>query len=116
MTDRLYYDDPYLREFDATVTAVEWRDNRAMVALDRDPARAHIRYLIAPWVVLHNERIRRAHALQMLEEFDLVDVADDAALVRARRRVVHDVRTSSLACRGDQVAPVVGLLGSVEET
>jgi alanyl-tRNA synthetase len=35
MTDRLYYDDPYLREFDATVTAVEWRDNRAMVALDR---------------------------------------------------------------------------------
>jgi len=35
MTDRLYYDDPYLREFDAMVTAVEWRDNRAMVALDR---------------------------------------------------------------------------------
>src|SRR6266542_102353 len=35
MNDRLYYDDPYLREFDATVTAVEWRDNRAMVALDR---------------------------------------------------------------------------------
>ena len=35
MTDRLYYDDPYLREFDATVTAVEWRDNHAMVALDR---------------------------------------------------------------------------------
>ena len=35
MTDRLYYDDPYLREFDATVTAVERRDNRARVALDR---------------------------------------------------------------------------------
>lgn len=51
-----------------------------MVALDRDPARAHIRYLIAPWVVLHKERVRRARALQMLEEFDLVDVADEIAV------------------------------------
>ena len=51
-----------------------------MVALDRDPARAHIRYFIAPWVVLHKERVRRARALEMLEEFDLVDVADEIAV------------------------------------
>ncbi len=35
MTDRLYYDDPHLREFDATVTAVEPRGDRVAVVLDR---------------------------------------------------------------------------------
>jgi alanyl-tRNA synthetase len=35
MTERLYYDDPYLREFDATIIAVEPRGNRLRVALDR---------------------------------------------------------------------------------
>jgi branched-chain amino acid transport system permease protein len=51
-----------------------------MVALDRDPARAHIRYLVAPWVVLRNERMRRARGLNMLAEFDLADVADEIAV------------------------------------
>jgi len=35
MTDRLYYTDPYLRAFDATVRAVERRDGRLIVVLDR---------------------------------------------------------------------------------
>ena len=35
MTDRLYYTDPYLREFDATVRRVETRDGRTLVSLDR---------------------------------------------------------------------------------
>jgi alanyl-tRNA synthetase len=35
MTDRLYYTDPYLREFDATVVRVDERDGRALVTLDR---------------------------------------------------------------------------------
>jgi alanyl-tRNA synthetase len=35
MTDRLYYDDPYLREFEATVTAVEPAEQGLAVALDR---------------------------------------------------------------------------------
>jgi alanyl-tRNA synthetase len=35
MTDRLYYTDPYLREFDARVTRVERRDGRTRVILDR---------------------------------------------------------------------------------
>jgi alanyl-tRNA synthetase len=35
MTDRLYYTDPYLREFDATVVGVNQRDGRTLVALDR---------------------------------------------------------------------------------
>jgi alanyl-tRNA synthetase len=35
MTDRLYYSDPYLRAFDATVSAVERRDGRLVVVLDR---------------------------------------------------------------------------------
>src|SRR6266550_1773945 len=51
-----------------------------MVALDRDPAQAHIRYLIAPWVVARNERARRARALRLLEEFDLHEVADELAV------------------------------------
>jgi alanyl-tRNA synthetase len=35
MTDRLYYTDPYLREFDATVVSVDERDGRTLVVLDR---------------------------------------------------------------------------------
>jgi len=35
MTDRLYYRDPYLREFDATIVRVDRRDGRLFVALDR---------------------------------------------------------------------------------
>ena len=35
MTDRLYYSDPYLREFDATIVRVDRRDDRLFVALDR---------------------------------------------------------------------------------
>jgi alanyl-tRNA synthetase len=35
MTDRLYYTDPYLRAFDATIAAVDRRDDRAVVTLDR---------------------------------------------------------------------------------
>jgi alanyl-tRNA synthetase len=35
MTDRLYYANPYLREFDATVERVESRGGRTVVSLDR---------------------------------------------------------------------------------
>ena len=35
MTERLYYDNPSLLEFDATVTAVEDRGEQALVSLDR---------------------------------------------------------------------------------
>jgi len=51
-----------------------------MVALDRDPAQAHIRYLIAPWIVARDERARRARALRLLEDFDLHEVADELAV------------------------------------
>ncbi len=35
MTERLYYLDPQLREFDATIVRVERKDNRTLVRLDR---------------------------------------------------------------------------------
>ena len=35
MTDRLYYTDPYSREFDATVLSVEASGGRRLVQLDR---------------------------------------------------------------------------------
>src|SRR4051812_26879863 len=35
MTDRLYYADPYLRDFDAVIQRVESRDGRTVVTLDR---------------------------------------------------------------------------------
>jgi alanyl-tRNA synthetase len=35
MTERLYYADPYCREFEATIRRVESRDGRTLVALDR---------------------------------------------------------------------------------
>ncbi len=35
MTDRLYYTDPYLRAFDATIARVDCRDDRLVLTLDR---------------------------------------------------------------------------------
>ena len=35
MTDRLYYTDPYNREFDATVSRIDQREGRTLVMLDR---------------------------------------------------------------------------------
>ena len=35
MTDRLYYTDPYLRAFDATIVRVDRRGDRLLVGLDR---------------------------------------------------------------------------------
>lgn len=35
MTDRLYYTDPYLRKFDATIRAIDDRDGRTIAVLDR---------------------------------------------------------------------------------
>ena len=35
MTERLYYSDPYCRQFDATITDLGRRDDRAVVILDR---------------------------------------------------------------------------------
>ena len=35
MTERLYYSDPYLREFDARVARVDEIDGRRSVVLDR---------------------------------------------------------------------------------
>jgi alanyl-tRNA synthetase len=35
MTQRLYYEDPYCREFDGTIRRVERRDGRTLVSLDR---------------------------------------------------------------------------------
>ncbi len=35
MTDRLYYTDPYLRSFDATIARVDRRDDRLVLTLDR---------------------------------------------------------------------------------
>jgi alanyl-tRNA synthetase len=35
MTDRLYYTDPYNREFDATIARVDQREGRTLVTLDR---------------------------------------------------------------------------------
>ena len=35
MTDRLYYTDPYLQAFDATIARVDRRDDRLVVTLDR---------------------------------------------------------------------------------
>jgi branched-chain amino acid transport system permease protein len=48
-----------------------------MVALDRDPAHAHARYLLGPWSVLRRERRDRARALTLLRDLELEGVAGD---------------------------------------
>jgi branched-chain amino acid transport system permease protein len=51
-----------------------------MVALDRDPAHAHVRYLLAPWSVVRREHERRERARRLLGEFDLLQMADEPAV------------------------------------
>jgi branched-chain amino acid transport system permease protein len=51
-----------------------------MVALDRDPVWAHLRYVVAPWSVWSRERRRRAQGLELLRGMGLDDVADVEAV------------------------------------
>jgi branched-chain amino acid transport system permease protein len=51
-----------------------------MVALDRDPVWAHLRYVLAPWSVWSRERRRRARGLELLRGMGLDDVADVGAV------------------------------------
>jgi branched-chain amino acid transport system permease protein len=50
------------------------------VAADRDPAYAHVRYLLAPWSVLRAERRHRAQALAVLRDLGLEAAADELAV------------------------------------
>ncbi len=65
-----------------------------MVALDRDPARMHLRYLVAPWSVLRREHEYRERALRLLAEFRLESLAEEAAvnLPYGRQRQVEIAR------------------------
>jgi branched-chain amino acid transport system permease protein len=65
-----------------------------MVALDRDPTRVHIRYLVAPWSVLRRERGYRERALRLLAEFQLENLAEELAvsLPYGRQRQVEIAR------------------------
>jgi branched-chain amino acid transport system permease protein len=51
-----------------------------MVALDRDPAYAHARYLLGPWSVLRRERRDRARALALLRDLGLEGSAEELAV------------------------------------
>jgi branched-chain amino acid transport system permease protein len=54
--------------------------DNVMVAIDRDPARAHVRYLFAPWLVIRSERDRRVRAMAILRQFELEGVAGELAI------------------------------------
>jgi branched-chain amino acid transport system permease protein len=51
-----------------------------MVALDRDPAYAHVRYLLVPWSVIQRERRHRARALALLGDLGLDGAAGELAV------------------------------------
>jgi branched-chain amino acid transport system permease protein len=51
-----------------------------MVALDRDPVRRHVRYLLAPWKVWRRERGWRLQAIEVLRQAGLEDAAGEGAL------------------------------------
>src|SRR5207302_9985078 len=70
-----------------------------MVALDRDPAHAHARYLLLPLSVLHHERQRRLRALALLDELGLQGAAQELAanLPYGRQRQLEIAR--ALAAR-----------------
>lgn len=51
-----------------------------MVALDRDPAYAHVRYLLGPWSVLRRERRDRAGGLALLRDLELDGAAHELAV------------------------------------
>jgi len=72
--------------------------DNVMVALDRDPAHVHVRYLVAPWSVIRAERDRRAKAMALLQEFQLENVAGELAinLPYGRQRQLEIARAVAL--------------------
>jgi branched-chain amino acid transport system permease protein len=54
--------------------------DNVMVAIDRDPAWVHVRYLLAPWLVIRSERDRRIRAMAILRQFELEGVAGELAI------------------------------------
>jgi branched-chain amino acid transport system permease protein len=65
-----------------------------LVALDRDPAYAHARYLMGPWAVLRRERRFREQAHALLQELGLDGAADEPVvnLPYGRQRRVEIAR------------------------
>lgn len=54
--------------------------DNVLVALDRDPAHVHARYLLGPWLVIRAERERRSRAMAILGHFQLDALADELAI------------------------------------
>jgi alanyl-tRNA synthetase len=88
MTDRLYYTQPHLREFDGVVTRVDTRDGRTHVTLDR--------------TAFYPTSGGQPFDLGTLGSFPLVDVFDDED-----GTIVHVVDLSGTRARAD-APPAVG--------
>jgi alanyl-tRNA synthetase len=67
MTQRLYYEDPYCREFDATIRRIDRRDGRTLVSLDR--------------TAFYPTSGGQPFDTGMLDAFPVVDVFDDDGAV-----------------------------------
>jgi alanyl-tRNA synthetase len=94
MTDRLYYTDPYLREFDATVVGVGERDGRALVTLDRtafyptsggQPFDTGTLGGLRVVDVFDDDEGNVAHVIDAVRRPGPVDPPDPAGLAEARR-------------------------------
>jgi alanyl-tRNA synthetase len=88
MTDRLYYTDPYLRAFDATVDRVEQRGGRILVRLDRTAF-----YPTSGGQPFDTGTLGRSRVLDVVDEDDgsIAHVVDDAASLEAGEAVHGEI-------------------------
>jgi alanyl-tRNA synthetase len=88
MTDRLYYTDPYLKAFDATIDRVEERGGRVLVRLDRTAF-----YPTSGGQPFDTGTLGASRVVDVVDEDDgsIAHVVDDAAALETGRAVHGDI-------------------------
>jgi alanyl-tRNA synthetase len=88
MTDRLYYTDPYLKAFDATIDRVEERDGRILVRLDRTAF-----YPTSGGQPFDTGLLGTSRVVEVVDDEDgsVAHIVDQAGALQAGRRVQGEI-------------------------
>ena len=92
--------------------------DNVLAAIDREPAYAHARYLLAPWSIPRRERRDRAMAMALLRDLGLDGVADELAVnlpygLQRRVEIARALATAPSVLLLDE--PAAGLTAGEQE-